>query len=213
LIPPTTPTEPTTEPDLDFDEPLGAAQGVIAYSNLDDYYFSGEKAYCLGVYTGFKYQCVEYARRYMLVRQRCIFGQCGPAAEIFNMTTVENVETGEVHPFIACRNKETKVAPAVGMTLIYAQSKKMPVGHVAVITYVSEDQTKVGIGEQNQASKAWKGKPYGRIEELIKNADGTWYLKESDPCLEDSLGWLYIEGEAGKLAAPLAGLSEEILST
>jgi hypothetical protein len=198
-------------PDLDFDEALGAAQGVVAYSNLDDYYFSGEKAFTFGVYTGYKYQCVEYARRYMLIRQKCIFGQCGPAAQIFDMTEVEHIETGEKHPYIACPNKTTKTRPEVGMTLVYAQSKKMPVGHVAVISYV--DDTHAGIAEQNQESKAWNSREYGRLVPLIKQEDGTWYLKETDPCLDDCSGWLYIEGEVGKLQEPLPGITKEVLAT
>ncbi len=197
------------EPDLDFGLPLGAALGVVAYSNLDDYYFSGERNYCQGVFTGYKYQCVEFARRVMLLRQGCIFGQCGPAHEIFDMTEVTNVHTGAKHKFVACPNGTTKVKPQTGMTLIYPIDKKMPVGHVAVFGEVGDDWA--GIAEENEASKAWNGKPYGRKVQLKQNDDGSWLIIEPDPHFVSPRGWLYIEGvEPFK---PLDGVTEEDLRT
>lgn len=178
-------------PDLDFAEPLGAAHGVVAYSNLDDNYFSGEKNFFAGVYMGYKYQCVEYSRRYMMVTQGCIFGQCGPAYQLYAYTEVEHVETGEKYKWVACDNGKTHVEPAVGMTIIYPEHKKMPVGHVCSISVVEKDW--IGIAEQNIESTSWMGRPYGRKVPLIRNADGTFYVKETDPSFVDCLGWLFIE--------------------
>ena len=45
---------------------LGTYQGVDGLSNGSDYHYSGEQNFVGGVYTGIKYQCVEYARRWLL---------------------------------------------------------------------------------------------------------------------------------------------------
>ena len=58
---------------LDFGEPLGSYHGVVAYSNLDDTFFSGEKNFMQGLHTGYKYQCVEFARRFLLSVKACQF--------------------------------------------------------------------------------------------------------------------------------------------
>jgi hypothetical protein len=181
-------------PDLDFDEPLGTFHGVTAWSNQDDTYFSGERAFQYGVYTGYKWQCVEYARRFMINVKGCQFGQVGPAYQIFGLTTVESVETGAEHPFVACENGKTTAKPRAGDTLVYPYHEKlMPVGHVAVISAVGDDW--VGIAEQNVDSKSWGDKPYGRTVPLSQDAaTGAWTMSETEPDMVDCAGWLYVEG-------------------
>lgn len=194
--------------ELDFGEPLGSLHGVTAYSNLDDSFFSGEKHYMWGIYTGYKYQCVEFARRYMLVTSGCQFGQCFRAAEIFHMTTVTNVETGDVLPFTQCKNGATTIKPQPGHILVYPHDQElMPVGHVAVVAEVGDDW--VGIAEQNQDSFSWNGLSYGRRIPLKQGEDGIWTMVETDPELLQPDGWLF--GDAPRRSdvhAPLKPLAE-----
>ncbi|CAF1554843.1 unnamed protein product, partial [Adineta steineri] len=45
-----------------------ASTNVHAYSNGDDDFFSVEHHYLHGIFMGFKWQCVEFARRWLLMR-------------------------------------------------------------------------------------------------------------------------------------------------
>ena len=176
--------------DLDFGECTGIFHGVPAFSNIDDHFFSGEKHYLHGIYTGYKYQCVEYARRYLLHVKGCQFKECFRAAEIFAMDTVTNVETAEVRTFFSYPNGKATTKPAPGNILVYPWDPvKMPVGHVAVISAVGDDW--VGIAEQNEGSKSWGANPFGRKLPLVLNAeDGSWTIQEEDPDFNQSSGWM-----------------------
>lgn len=177
-------------PELHFGEPLGTVHGVTAFSNLDDSFFSGEKHFICGVYTGYKYQCVEFARRYLLVTRGCQFDQCFRAAEIFHMTSVTNVETGEVYPLTQNVNGHSTSRPQAGDIFVYPNDQElMPVGHVAIIAEVGDDW--VGIAEQNQESYSWNGKSYGRRLPLrCDPASGAWTIEETDPENLQPSGWL-----------------------
>ena len=204
---------PTALPDLDFEQPLGAFHGVVAYSNVDDHFFSGEKNYDHGVYTGYKYQCVEYARRFLLNAKGCVFGNCGRAAEIFSMKTVTEVSTGVVHPLIGMPNGQSKEKPMPGDILVYPWDPVlMPVGHVAIISAVGDDW--VGIAEQNQESKTWEGRPYGRKEPLRRDPETqSWTIVETDTEITPCSGWMRCDvawrlDDQGKPLGPLKVLPQ-----
>jgi hypothetical protein len=185
------------EPDVDFGEPLGWVNGVPARSNIDDAYFSGESTYCDGIYSGYKYQCVEYARRFLLVTKGCAFSECTRASEIFEKDEVVDVETGNKHKFVACKNGETTTKPEVGMVLVYPFVESIiPWGHVAIIAAVGDDW--VGIAEQNQANKDWKGLPFGRKVNLIQDSvTKAWTMQETmaESEIRSALGWMYVENK------------------
>ncbi len=52
---------------------------------------SSESGLKRDVFLGIKYQCVEYARRFMVVNQLCAFEDIGTADKIFDLTTVINL--------------------------------------------------------------------------------------------------------------------------
>lgn len=185
-----------TQTDLPFGEALGALHGVTAYSNLDDSFFSGEKHFLHGIYTGYKYQCVEFARRYLLATTACQFEQCFRAAEIFSMKKLVNVETGEDLELVACPNGKTSQKPQPGNILVYPwDEEKMPVGHVAIVAEVGDDW--VGIAEQNEESYSWHGKCYGRKVNLRQEAEtGFWIMEETDPEFNQCSGWMYAPAAA-----------------
>lgn len=181
--------------------PYGGVQGVfrgtVFYSNRDDGFFSGESNFVYGVYSGFCFQCVEGARRFLLTSKGSIFGQCDRASEIFDMRVLTNVETGEEFEMRACENGKSTVRPHVGDLIIYPfHEEATPWGHVGVISYVSPDDTFVGIAEQNQHFHHFEGNGetpgcYGREVRMFKNeADGTWRLEEPNPHMPNCLGWM-----------------------
>lgn len=192
---------------LPFGEQQGSFRGVVACSNRDDGFFSGENNYIHGtIYTGFRYQCVEYARRFLILTTGCIFEDCGRASEIFGMKHITNVETGATIPLVAHRNRKSTRKPAAGDILIYPYNKDLtPWGHVGIISYV--DDAKVGIAEQNQYFGQFVS-PHpdylggencvARFAELVFHEEtGVWEIRDSSnmpPCL----GWMSYDGTTSR---------------
>lgn len=136
---------------LPYGDQQGSFRGVVACSNRDDGYFSGENNYVNNViYTGYRYQCVEYARRFLLLTTGCVFGNCGRASEIYAMDEITDVQTGEKYALHHHHNDgSSSEKPQPGDIIIYPYHPELtPWGHVGVISYV--DDYRVGIAEQNQ---------------------------------------------------------------
>ncbi|KAH9577968.1 CHAP domain [Trypanosoma melophagium] len=190
---------------LPYGDKQGSFRGVVASSNRDDGFFSGESNYVdYVVYTGFRYQCVEFARRFLLLTTGCIFGSCGRASEIFKMTNITHVETGSTYNFIAHPNGKSERRPAPGDIIVYPYHRlHMPWGHVGVISYVGDDG-KVGIAEQNHVFVPFFSPSpdyldgeccVSRYINLEQTSDGYWYLREEEAeGSVDCLGWMSYPG-------------------
>ncbi|KAG5464281.1 hypothetical protein LSCM1_00462 [Leishmania martiniquensis] len=135
---------------LPYGEHQGSFRGVVACSNRDDGYFSGESNYVNSlICTGFRYQCVEYARRFLLLTTGCVFDSCGRASEIYAMDHITHVETGTRYNLLHHHNDGTATQrPEPGDIIIYPYHPQLtPWGHVGIISFV--DDHHVGIAEQN----------------------------------------------------------------
>ncbi|CAF1119856.1 unnamed protein product [Rotaria sp. Silwood1] len=161
-----------------------ASTNVPAYSNHGTYSF--RENYLYGVYTGVQWQCVEFARRWLLLRKSCTFSDVDIAANIWtNIPYVERVTDGKKLSLIAHPNGSKK-KPQKDSFLIYPRSRRMYVGHIAVITNV--DQNYVYIAEQNHEFHYWSA-DYARRAPLIFTDNG--YFIDDDYKL---YGWMEIEG-------------------
>ncbi|KAF8291242.1 putative trypanothione synthetase-like protein [Trypanosoma cruzi] len=184
---------------LPYGEQQGSFMGVVAFSNRDDGFFSGEANYLYQkIYTGYRYQCVEYARRFLILTTGCVFGSCGGANEIFEMKTLKHIETDAKLDFIAHPNGKSKRRPTPGDIIVYPRhSQLLPWGHVGVISYVHNQ--KVGIAEQNYSFSLFTSPDPGylggercvsRYLDLELTADGSWQLRERQTNHPDCLGWM-----------------------
>lgn len=137
-----------------YNEVLGVAStNVAGYSNGNDEYFSGEKNFVHGIFTGYRWQCVEYARRWLLLRKTCIFRNIPTAADIWtNLDEIVRVTDGKKFSLIAHRNGSS-VKPKKDSILIYPRCRDLPYGHVAIITEVGPDY--IRIAEQNYRFSRW----------------------------------------------------------
>lgn len=140
--------------------------GVISYVN----YGSDEKHYVNGQFTGLKWQCVEYARRWLLQVKGIIFEEVDNAEDLWKLKTAFSVDG--IHKF----KNSKKGIPVIGALLIYKKTKKTPFGHVAVIVDVHENGD-IDVAEQNYSSKKWKNSYSRRIN-------------MKDP---DIIGWKFIK--------------------
>ncbi|CAF1070016.1 unnamed protein product [Adineta ricciae] len=158
-----------------YNEILGiASSNVPAYSNGHDEYFSGEHHYFHGVLTGFKWQCVEYARRWLLIRKTCTFKSVPSAAHAWHeLSHVERLTDGKRFPLIAHSNGSPS-APKKDSFLIYSHCRDLPFGHIAVITDVGHDY--IRIAEQNYRFHRWSGNYARQIPMVFR--DGGYYLHD-----------------------------------
>ena len=170
-----------------YNQVLGiASSNVPAYSNGNDQFFSGEKHLVHGIFTGYKWQCVEYARRWLLLRKTCIFRNIGTAADIWHdLENVVRVTDGQKFSLIRHPNG-SPTKPKKDTILIYSRCHELPYGHVSIITDVGPDY--VRVAEQNYLFHRWAGN-YARQISILA-AHGQYHLRDRYKIS----GWLEIEG-------------------
>ena len=119
---------------------IGTYNGVSAYSNQKGQTKCSDANYFNGVYTGMKWQCVEYARRYLQTTRGITFGDVDCAFEIphAKFTTLD----GSNHI-------QTTNNLIVGGLIVWPKYYKnnAPDGHVAVISAIKP--TGIYVVEQN----------------------------------------------------------------
>ena len=163
----------------------GVAPGdVPAYSNHRVFSFRGN--YLYGIYTGIQWQCVEFARRWLLLRKSCTFPDIDIAANIWNtLSYVERVTDGKKFRLIGHQNGSNN-RPKQDSFLVYPRSRQMSVGHVAVITNIDQDY--VYIAEQNNNFHHWPSNYARRAPISVRN--GCYYIDDDFTLY----GWMEIEG-------------------
>jgi glutathionylspermidine amidase/synthetase len=122
-----------------FGDKIGTFDGVIVYSNQRDETNLSEPNYHNGVYTGLKWQCVEFVRRYLQVKQGVTFSDVDSAFEIPNAQfTTLNGQTIQM-------TNELRV----GSLIVWPKSydKNLPDGHVAIVSSVTPSG--ITVVEQN----------------------------------------------------------------
>ena len=184
------PKECTTQCLSTFGEVLGVGLGnVPAYSNCNAkcVVFSPNKNE--GTYTGIKWQCVEYARRWLLVNKGVVYGDVDVAADIWGLDSVTRVKDKTAFKMSTYANGDKSI-PAVGDLLIYAKAY-LKTGHVAVVSKVDTKSKTVEVIEQNFNNTKWPGNHARRIP-YVKQQDQYWLL---DSYL---LGWKRVTDQPAK---------------
>jgi len=179
-----------------FDHVTGyASSNVPAYSNRDDNHFSsGSPHFLYGIYTGAKWQCVEYARRWLFIRKGCIFNDVPGAADIWNLRTVQRVVDRQCFGLTRHPNG-SPFPPQNESLLIYARAGgDMSSGHVSVIVDVSSNF--IRVAEQNYYPYYWKGNFARQITYTRRN--GLYYIEDNYPII----GWITVD-DARKQTKPL----------
>ncbi len=173
-------------------EPFGtllgyAPGGVPAYSSdydtasdIDYPKRTAYRSYYDGVYMGYKWQCVEFARRWMYINKGYIFDDVAMAYDIFELRTVRDVKANALLPLTAFTNGSQR-HPVAGCLLIWKEGGEFEdTGHVAIVTDVTANY--VRIAEQNVGHGRWQeGCHYARELNAVVTDDGeywiTWFLR------------------------------------
>jgi glutathionylspermidine amidase/synthetase len=154
---------------------LGYLDGVAIYSNVK----SSVSNKVFSSY-GVPYQCVEFARRWLVQSKGYTFSSVPNAIDMWKLQHVTSVHDGSTLPIRAIPNGG--IIPQYGNFLIWKnEGEYQPTGHVAVIMSVEHDH--VDIAEQN-INNTWTG--YSRRLPLRVN-DGQCTIDDPTGAIE---GWL-----------------------
>lgn len=135
---------------------------------------------------GIKWQCVEYARRWLFIRKGCVFDSIDGAADMWTeLSVVQRVVDGQCFSLKQHPNGSPS-PPQNESLLIYPRfGEDLPYGHVAIIVDVLPGY--IRVAEQNYNSHYWN-RNYGRqIPYALKN--GSYYIEDAYPVL----GWMSTE--------------------
>jgi CHAP domain len=169
-----------------YGEVLGVApQHTPAFSNCNSGCVMPSPSTEHGVLTGIKWQCVEFARRWLLDHLGVVYGDVDVAADLWDkIQSVTRIADGKSLPMKIFLNGAGQ-PPEVGDLLIYGR-EYLGTGHVAVITEVDLKSGRLKVAEQNFLNRRWPG-DYARQIDLVAKNGRYWVL---DPYL---LGWKRVE--------------------
>jgi glutathionylspermidine amidase/synthetase len=141
-----------------------------------------------GIFMGYKWQCVELARRWMYLTHGYIFEDIAMAYDIFRLRHVQMVEDQSLLPLKSFRNGARR-HPEPGSLLIWNEGGTFKItGHVAVVTEVFPDGLR--CIEQNVEDTVWpEGCAYSRELPAHIDGDGGYHVS----CTYDDssiLGWV-----------------------
>lgn len=146
------------------------------------------RSYVDGVFMGYKWQCVELARRWLYVNRGYVFDDIAMAYDIFQLRDVKVVADGTRLPLRSFRNG-AKRPPEPGSLLIWNEGGDFDVtGHVAVVTEVLDGL--VRFVEQNVEDKLWPaGQSFSRALRLTVDAEGGHWI-DSTAADAGIMGWV-----------------------
>ena len=181
-----------TEP---FGTLLGFAPGGVAIYSSDyttihkDNYpeDTSYRSYIGHEYMGYKWQCVEFARRFLYLNYGMVFTDVGMAYEIFSLRILRRVVDEALLPLQAFANGSQK-PPIAGALLIWQEGGIFEhTGHVAIITEIFDD--KVRIVEQNVIHRRLPVGQQWTRELTLKVQNGHYFLEDN---FDDTviLGWM-----------------------
>lgn len=156
---------------------LGKNKEVIAYSNNaadsnpQDYHYDN---YINDIFSGLKYECVEYARRWLISVKNLTFPALPCASDIWHLNQVSDIYSENSVKLLRIQNG-AKCPPEPGDLLIYAKNPTAPYGHVAVVVSVGKDYIK--IAEQNWDNEIWPG-DYARKVKVVKAVHEVFVVDE-----------------------------------
>ncbi len=160
---------------VNYGETLGESiTGVKAFSNCNNACVNPTPYFIDNTFTGIKWQCVEYARRWLLVNEGVVYGDVDIAADIWQLDHVMSADKKSQKPFINILNGDSQSGIQRGDLLIYSQAF-YGTGHVAVVLKVDKQKQRLYLGEQNFDNRLWV-EGYARDVPYIERADEIWVL-------------------------------------
>ncbi|MFZ5655415.1 MAG: bifunctional glutathionylspermidine amidase/synthase [Pseudomonadota bacterium] len=172
------------KPPARFGTLLGMAPGGVPiyssdYDSADEREYPTRQSYQShidGVFMGYKWQCVEFARRWLYLNRGYIFDDIPMAYDIFDLRFARRVSDGELLPLQAFRNGSRRL-PEPGCMLIWNEGGEFErTGHVAIVTRVEPDF--LWVVEQNVDHQVWApGQACSRELKTRLTEDGEYWIQ------------------------------------
>jgi len=183
------PTECSTRCLTPYGSVLGTFDGVPGYSNCNDECINfddigvtlakNETGFIDDVYAGVRWQCVEYARRYLITRRHVTFESIDAAYQIFNLSCLTDLTNARTFArFLGFKNGATQTPPSIGDLVIFLKTNEAPYGHVAVVAGVNLKKGYVEIAEQN-INEPWENPSLYSRRISIFAKKGMYYVQET----------------------------------
>jgi glutathionylspermidine amidase/synthetase len=116
-----------------------------------------EKSYIFrNIFTGIKWECVEFIRRWLIIKHSITFQELDTAFNIFDLPYIKfsNLISGEILSYIKYYNGSIgNLLPKIGSIIIWDKFGEHPYGHCAIV--VKLDKNYIYIAEQNWDNKKW----------------------------------------------------------
>lgn len=128
-------------------------QGVESYKNIG-YNYKCKYNFLNNYFTGIKWECVEFIRRWYILNFNATFREIDKAIDIVDVDRFFDIKTKNSLKIIFNYDE-----PEIGDIVIFKVSDIYPQGHVAIVTYV--DDVYFYLSEQNHIYP-WKDKQYSR---------------------------------------------------
>lgn len=172
------------KPPVKFGAVLGLAPGGVPiyssdYDSADEREFPTRQSYQShldGIRMGYKWQCVEFARRWLYVTQGYIFEDVPMAYDIFKLRFAQRISDGAALPLHAFANGSKRL-PQTGCMLIWNEGGEfVNTGHVAIVTEVTADH--IRVVEQNVTHQTWNEEQhFSRQIKATLTEDGEYWIQ------------------------------------
>jgi hypothetical protein len=170
--------------------------GITAYSchTKDNNEIRNEKSYIFkNIFSGIKWECVEFIRRWMIIRYSITFQELDNAYSIFDLPYIRftNLITGENIPYIKYNNGSIgNLLPNKGSIIIWDKFGEHPYGHCAVVSQL--DNSFIYISEQNWHNKKWQNFYSRKIQYKIGMGNSITLIDNNEFNVP-ILGWISLE--------------------
>lgn len=169
-----------------YGEVLGTtADGTQSYSNCQAQCVVFDPNRLDGTYTGIKWQCVEFTRRWLLRNRGLSFGDVDVAADMWALSSLTRPSDQVSVPLKTHENGSAQ-PPRRGDLLIYGR-EYLGTGHAAIVLSVDYRKGIVRVAEQNFKNQKWPGHFARSIQFISKN--GRYWLLDAY-----LLGWKQVPG-------------------
>lgn len=157
------------------------ADGIQAYSNCQAQCVVFDPNKLNGTYTGIKWQCVEFTRRWLIQNRGMTFGDVDVAADIWALNSLTRLDDQSAVPLKTYENG-ARQRPQRGDLLVYGR-EYLGTGHAAIVLFVDRKKGQIYVAEQNFKNEKWPARHARTIQYIRK--DGRYWLLDAY-----LLGWM-----------------------
>jgi glutathionylspermidine amidase/synthetase len=178
---------------LPFGEIIGIDfNGIVAYSCNNSPKKDNLSFIQNNIYSGIKWQCIEYVRRWLIINYNTTFEEIDMAYMMFSQSKIKfiNILSGYESQYIKNYNgRSYNRLPTIGSIIVWDKNNNYKTGHVAIVSKVTHDY--IYIAEQNWDDTLWN-RPFSRKIKINYLSNYSVFLNDYNQFGLTILGWIII---------------------